>query len=294
MITYSLAGAVVGSVSLNNRAFLYGDGFFTTLRVCAGKPQLWAYHLKRLVHCATALHMSIDQQAVQSAVFKHAMDIQNGMIKVQVFRQSGSERRGYAPSSQEGEVFIGAHQECGVPLASETLHSLLPIQPPSAVALLSQRLAFLPENLAGLKSLNRMENILAANELRAIQQQLPDVAEGMLCSVNDFVIEAVSSNLFFYCDGEWMTPALTNSGVEGTMRQAILDAYEVSVVDVPMTRLGEVESAFLCNAIRGIRPVTSLYDVTTREYVLERLNIQPVTQLYDTLCDNASFVAHLS
>lgn len=299
MVSYTLDGSVLEAVGLDNRGYLYGDGFFTTIRVLAGKPQLWQYHLQRLLDCAQALHFSVDVHAVQSAVISHATSLAHGIVKVQVSRLHVAGKRGYAPTSDNVQVVITVHELSDMSFSNADSQQSFLIQRPIDVAFLSQRIALQPENLAGLKSLSRIENVLAAHELlrineSRIQQSQLQVADGIVCTVNDYVVEGISSNLFFYYDNQWMTPSLCHAGVAGTCRQAILDATDIVIADLPLANLSDIEAAFLCNAVRGMQPIKAIYDDKQQQYVVQKLNTQVVEQLHGALCDNVAFMAHVT
>ncbi|MFP3409152.1 hypothetical protein SB757_31535, partial [Pseudomonas sp. SIMBA_065] len=49
--------------------------------------------------------------------------------------------------------------------------NLVPIQPNASTICLSSQIACLPPSLAGLKSLNRLDNVLASGELQQIKAE---------------------------------------------------------------------------------------------------------------------------
>lgn len=286
--SFRLDGSPMSTVEIDNRAFLYGDGFFTTMRVHEGTVQLWQYHLQRIVQSADALFLSVDSYAVQAAVVAHAKALSHGLIKLHVSRQSDGVR-GYAISTQDTHVVITTSQlpdgDYGQPVS---------LQHSAQAAVLPQRLSLVPENLAGLKTLNRLDNVMAAHALHEAQVDYPEITQGIVCGVNELVAEGVSGNLFFYHDDMWLTPSVQHAGVAGTFRQAVLDAMDVAVVDLPLSQLHAVEAAFLCNAVRGIQPLSSIYDVQHNTYISEQLDTQVVTHLHTALCDNARFMTHFT
>ena len=63
--------------------------------------------------------------------------------------------------------------------------------------------------------------------------------------------------------GQWYTPALTQSGVNGVMRQVIIDGLaktEMPVIIRPLAddELPQLSRLFFCNAVRGIMPMNGL------------------------------------
>ena len=112
--------------------------------------------------------------------------------------------------------------------------------------------------LAGIKHLNRLEQVLAAAELARSEAD-----DALVCDTAGAVIESVSGNVFLVRDGRLCTPALDQCGVAGVMREVVIEAAASTGIDVEETLLRRSDFAyadevFLCNAIRGIVPVRRL------------------------------------
>jgi 4-amino-4-deoxychorismate lyase len=112
--------------------------------------------------------------------------------------------------------------------------------------------------LAGMKHLNRLEQVLAGAELRH-----PQVDEGLMLSTDDRLISGTAANVFLVRGGVLITPRITDCGVSGVMRQVVLHTAEriglpVDVRDVPFEEILQAEEIFLTNAVRGIRPVRTI------------------------------------
>jgi 4-amino-4-deoxychorismate lyase len=111
--------------------------------------------------------------------------------------------------------------------------------------------------LAGIKHLNRLEQVLARAEWR------DDFAEGLMCGAEGEIIEGTMSNVFLVRHGALVTPDLALCGVEGVMRSLVLDAarrlgHAVQVRRVTQDDLAQAEEVFLTNSLIGIWPVRSL------------------------------------
>jgi 4-amino-4-deoxychorismate lyase len=72
--------------------------------------------------------------------------------------------------------------------------------------------------LAGLKHLNRFEQILARAERNG-----PGITEGLMCDVDGRLIEGIATNLFFVRDGRIVTPDLQRCGVARVMRRGLIE-----------------------------------------------------------------------
>jgi 4-amino-4-deoxychorismate lyase len=122
--------------------------------------------------------------------------------------------------------------------------------------------------LAGIKHLNRLENVLAAAEW-----QNPDVAEGLLCDSEGNVIEGTRSNLFLVRHGELLTPDLSRCGVAGVQRQRVLDwaatrNLPASVGRVTLQDVLDADEVFLTNSVIGLWPVREFQQRHWQEFPL--------------------------
>ena len=196
------------AMSLDNRGLAYGDGFFTTIGVINGQI-LWVdYHYQRLISHAIALQLQLDSDALLTILKMHAKQLQQGMLKLIVTRAAQEVRGyGYTPSKSGSacEVWLKSS-----PMSIATAQSLplyngqsIPLQPTATAICLSSQIACLPPPLAGLKSLNRLDNVLASGELHAIKAKaLEDnikssIGEGLLRNMSGHWIEGTMSNVFY-------------------------------------------------------------------------------------------------
>jgi 4-amino-4-deoxychorismate lyase len=120
--------------------------------------------------------------------------------------------------------------------------------------------ATLGENpqLAGIKHLNRLEQVLA----RAEWDDDAD-AEGLMCDCRGRVIAGTMTNLFVYAGGRLLTPRLDTCGVAGTVRAVVLRLAAQLDIEVAETDLGVsdvhcADGLFLTNALIGVWPVRML------------------------------------
>lgn len=233
-------------ISIRDRGLLYGDGVFRTLRVSDGKPQHWSLHYQKLQHDCTALGISCPDFAVLSEeLARLLLSHPDAVYKLIVTR--GLAVRGYAP----------------VPGAVHThIWDISPLpEYPSIWAeqgvilcLCDLRLSQQPR-LAGIKHLNRLENVLAASEF-----SMSDAAEGLLLDVQGNVIEGTRSNAFVVSGDKLITPDLSRCGVAGVQRDRIMACAQkigmmVEVRDVILDELRAADEVFLTNSVFGLWPV---------------------------------------
>lgn len=238
-------GRPASSIGLGNRGLAYGDGLFETIRVRGARLTLLDRHLDRLMLGCQRLGMAIDEAALRGELQAYAHGLGEGVLKLMVTR--GDSARGYAsdPLAPARRILQGG-----------PLPSYPPQRQAEGIALFpcSVRLAEQPA-LAGLKHLNRLEQVLA----RA-QWQGSEPAEGLMRDTSGRVIEGVFSNLFLVSDGELCTPGLSRCGVAGTLRAELLDrlaaqGQSARVEDISMARLRAASEVFMCNSLYGIWPV---------------------------------------
>lgn len=285
------------AITPNNRGMAYGDGFFTTMAVLGGAVLWLDYHRQRLISHAQALQLDIDSDYLVSAIQVQAEQLEQGVIKV-IFTRAQQSVRGYSFTADRTgracEVWLKA-----TAMTIETPQQLqLPnnrhvfIQPVISATCLSSQLACLPPSLAGLKTLNRLDSVLASGELEALKANSKinsldneGLGEGLLRDMSGNWVEGTMSNVFYQLDekqindkdnnsdhaknsndltkGQWYTPSMSQSGVAGVMRQVIIES--LSTTDKPVIvrsltdgNLPHLSRLFFCNAVRGIMPVSAL------------------------------------
>ncbi len=240
-------GSAANTVDAGDRGMAYGDGLFETIAIVNGRPQHWEKHLTRLRHGAGCLNIHAppdetwrsDWQILAQGCPRQAV------LKLLLTRGSGG--RGYLPAPTLTPTRISRVFE-------------LPIWPKTAaeqgvsIRICATRLARNPR-LAGIKHLNRLEQVLASAELASF-----DAIDGLMLDTHGLVIESTRSNVFLVVDDTLVTPTLEHCGIAGIMREVILEAcHEVGlrvmeqVVD--LESLGRCSEMFVCNSLIGIWPI---------------------------------------
>jgi len=196
------------AMSLDNRGLAYGDGFFTTMGVIDGQILWLDYHQQRLVSHATALQLQLDSDALLTILKMHAKQLQQGMLKLIVTRAAQEVRGyGYTPNTTGSacEIWLKSSSMSIATVQSLSLPDgqFIPLQPAATATCLSSQIACLPPPLAGLKSLNRLDNVLASGELHAIKAKAlednikPSIGEGLLRDMSGHWVEGTMSNVFY-------------------------------------------------------------------------------------------------
>lgn len=243
-------GHPVDFVSALDRGLAYGDGVFRTLRTRAGAPLWWRDHATKLAADCAALMLDCPSEAELFAEVCRVADAGEGVAKIILTR--GASARGYAPAKG---------QTCTrIVMAS----SLPPHARPDAPADIHARWCALrlsrQPRLAGVKHLNRLENVLARAEWDD-----PAIGEGLLCDESGAVISGVMSNLFWVQGGELFTPDLSQCGVAGVARTRLLRAaarrgIPVHIGRQPPAAILAADEVMICNSVIGVRRVARLDD----------------------------------
>lgn len=242
-------GLPAEAVPADDRGLAYGDGVFETLYVEQGHIHWLDRHLQRLVHGCERLRIDGDGLADRllddiAALLAQTAPPDPAVLKLMVTR--GSSERGYA--IEPGAAVRRIVKLTGAPRYPEGYYSH-----GVKVRLCQTRLAQQPL-LAGIKHLNRLEQVLARMELSAGEQ------EGLLCDSAGHVIEGTCSNLFARYGEQLVTPSLDDAGVAGIARELVLEhaaAAGVAVVVEPLTpsRLLRADALVVTNSIIGAWPV---------------------------------------
>ena len=263
-------GQTADSIPITDRGLQYGDGLFETVAVFDGRLLCWNEHMARLEEGCRRLNIDLpERQQLTDEARQLAGDTGRGVLKLVLTR--GSAGRGYAPprdavpnrilSLNPWPEYPAAHREQGV-----------------HVRVCETRLATNPA-LAGLKHLNRLEQVLARGEWDD-----PAIAEGLMLDQAGQVIEGTMSNVFVYRQGTVMTPDTGQCGVAGIIRGRILALagelqLEAMIAPLDLNDVGSAEELFLCNSLIGIWPVSTLGE--------KRYTPGPITRLIqDKLIQN--------
>ncbi|OXL20219.1 aminotransferase class IV [Psychrobacter sp. DAB_AL32B] len=285
------------TASLDNRGLAYADGFFTTMGVINGLILWQDYHHQRLISHAKALQLDLDSLSLLAILQTHAQQLSQGILKLIITRAVQDIRGyGYTPSESGSKCEIWLKSSAMTIATSKQLHlpdcRLIPMQSASTAVCLFSQLACLPPPLAGLKSLNRLDNVLASAELQGIKAHAVasneelGISEGLLRDMSGRWVEGTMSNVFYQLSntrlvesesilnvnqhnsnylrtGQWYTPSMAQSGVAGVMRQVIMDGLaktDTPVIIKPLTDedLPQLSQLFFCNAVRGVMPMKSL------------------------------------
>ena len=240
------------TVDALDRGLAYGDGIFRTLRTQVGAPLWWRDHYAKLAEDCAALRLACPDEAQLRAEVCRVAAAGEGVAKIVITRGAGA--RGYAPPQDPA---------CTRIVLAAPLPAYAQADAPADIVArwCTLRLARQPR-LAGIKHLNRLENVLARSEWDD-----PAIFEGLLCDDSGAVIGGVMSNLLIAKAGELFTPDLGQCGVAGVARTRLLHAMARRGTPIHIGRLLPdailaADEVMICNSVIGVRRVGRLDDVT--------------------------------
>ncbi len=239
-------GKKTSQLELSDRGFHYGDGLFETIEVINGHCVFLKLHLERLAQGCETLEIpfkSFDLLREEIKTLTHHQ--RHAVLKIIVTRGSGG--RGYQqPTKINPTRVVLLYPFPDFPDVFKTEGIKL--------RFCANRLGLNPR-LAGIKHLNRLDQVLARAEW-----QSADYQEGLMLDINDNVMEGTMSNLFIVKENHLYTPKLNMCGIKGIIRQLIFQAAQELDINLTETYLTkqqclEADELFLTNSIINLWPV---------------------------------------
>lgn len=230
-------GHVATEVGALDRGLAYGDGVFRTVRIDAGAPRWWEQHLDKLRQDCALLGLASPSNDAWEQDLAQLELPQSGVMRLTVTRGEGP--RGYRPTTASTPTRIVAVWPAEHDAGDES---------GIKVRVCRLRLGHQPA-LAGVKHLNRLENVLARAEW-----QDPAIREGILLDQAGHVVSGVMSNVFLWQDGVLRTPRLDQCGVAGLARERLMNlaakaGYGVEEAEITLGDLYAAEELMFTNSL---------------------------------------------
>lgn len=241
-------GHSVSKDIFGDRSFSYGDGFFETIRMRFGVSELWLLHRDRVLHSASRLGISIDDDALDTAYQQACNNLNHvplASLKLLFTRQQQNASGSYGKVNAECHIYA--------------LAKMFTDRDYGDGATLTISHVPLPDNslLSGIKSTSRLNYIMAANAV--------DCSNGeqvVFFKDSGDLIETMHHNIFIVSGGAVYTPSLSTVGVHGVLRAYLLAYAEkcqltVHVADgLKKHDLLTADEVFITNALDGVVPVS--------------------------------------
>ena len=234
-------------LSPDNRAFLYGDGVFESMRAFDGKVPLLNDHISRLnlsmqlLGLEPTTYFTTTYFEKQISTLLQAEGYEDARLRLSVYRKSGGR---YTPQTDEAEFLLQAEPKPGKHFTLNAQGLKIGTYPDH----------FKPFNrLAGLKSCNALLYVLAGRYARDKGWD-----EALILNEEGRIAESISSNVLVWTGDELLTPAYTEACVSGVMREVVLAAANWLNIDarpakITLEMLEEAEEIWLTNAVQGMR-----------------------------------------
>jgi 4-amino-4-deoxychorismate lyase len=267
-------GVASDCIAVMDRGLHYGDGVFETILYRNTQLEFWMQHMQRLQQGAARLQLACPTEDVWRADIAQLLRAQadrDCVIKIIITRGPG--QRGYR------------HPQ---PTACTRIVMLTPYTA-SDIANCGAHIRFcktmISHNpaLAGIKHLNRLDNVLARNEWQ------DDYDEGLMLDHRGCVIEATMSNVVAVKQGRLYTPRLTDAGIHGIIRQQLLALaarHDIACAQIDMQpgQLLAMDELMLTNSVIGLWPVVQL---DTHSYAIGTMTRRLQALLNQSLVDHA-------
>jgi 4-amino-4-deoxychorismate lyase len=238
-------GVPAATVGALDRGLAYGDGVFRTLRIAQGQPVWLEEHLAKLAADAERLDIPCDPAAWRADLAALTLPA-HGVLRLTLTRGEGP--RGYrAPQPAHPSRVVACWETDAPPAEPEAIHARV----------CHLRLARQPA-LAGVKHLNRLENVLARAEWDD-----PHIREGLLLDQTGRLVGGVMSNVFVWKSGELLTPRLDQCGVAGLTRARLLRLVAATGIpareaDLSLQDVLSADEVMCCNSLIGLWRIARL------------------------------------
>lgn len=234
-------------IDARDRGLHYGDGLFETIAILDGEPRRLVLHLERLGRGCARLGIACPEtELLAREIQTLAADEPRAVVKLIVTR--GMSVRGLNIDSEATPTrILSLHPWPSYPADWSSAGI--------AVRLCSTLLAEQPA-LAGIKHLNRLEQVIARREWSD-----PAIAEGLMRDRHGALVCGTMTNMFIVREGRVLTPPVDRCGVAGTVRATVLErAHSLGIpavqAVVTLDELQRADEVFLTNALAGIWPVS--------------------------------------
>jgi len=249
MDRFLINGIAAEYVPVTDRGLHYGDGIFETIACEDTRAVFMDQHLQRMEESAGILNMAFPGRQWLEDDIGCLLTSNHGKCVIKLILTRGSGKRGYRYEDNQPGTRVSMRsawpehvdrwQRHGISAGfCETPVSLNPL-------------------LSGIKSLNRLENVMASSELGK------SVDEGLMSDLDGNVIEGAMSNLFAVIEGSLVTPDLSRGGINGIIREQVIDIARNNHIKLDIRNIGKEEllvsnEIFICNSVIGICTVKQL------------------------------------
>jgi branched-chain amino acid aminotransferase len=250
-----------------NRGFLYGDGFFETIKIFNKKPFNLENHFNRIIYSADLLDIKFTLSVLDLnksiSILTEKNNIKSGSVRISVYRNSKGK---YFPEENTSSILINSRNDINDVFVERSFIN---------IGYYKENLKS-PSPLSNLKSLNSLLYVMASKY--ANENNFDDV---ILLNTNNNIIETTNSNLFILNYNKVITPPLMDGCVDGSMRKLLIsiikNKYEFEEESISENDLDTCSEVILSNSTYGVRGIKKINEVTYNnsnlyKYLINSLN----------------------
>jgi branched-subunit amino acid aminotransferase/4-amino-4-deoxychorismate lyase len=240
------------TITVQDRAILFGDGAYETMRSYAGAFFRFPEHLRRLRHTLQGLRLDLELTDAAIADAARRLVEANGIPNARLRMTVTGGRFG-------GEIRLRRTHPPNV------IMTAVPLTPPPAEAyetgvtvLLNPWPVHSRAPLPHLKTVNRLPHLMAKEDALA-----EGAWDSLFCDETGAILEGTATNVFFVIDGVLITPSLSGALLAGVTRDVVLEAArELQIpareVRVPAEDVGAAEEGFLTSTTIELLPIRAV------------------------------------
>lgn len=250
-MSYWVNGQLCQQISVTDRAVSFGDGCFTTIHGVNQQAKMLNEHIARLKHDSQRLKIAQpDWERLAEHLKQVCAEQTQDEFVVKVIISRGTGGRGYSSKGFTSPTVIVS--------VSPFPNNYVQLQCKGANLVLSQIPLARNPLLAGMKHLNRLEQVLIKQEVDELNAD-----EAIVLDTDGIIVECCSANVFWRIGQTVYTPVLSHSGVNGLMRQKIISLlqdsqYHLQQVERFANVLTHCDEVVICNALMPVLPVQSI------------------------------------
>ncbi|MCW2254288.1 4-amino-4-deoxychorismate lyase [Providencia alcalifaciens] len=250
-MSYWVNGVACHNIDVTDRAVQFGDGCFTTIHVFNHQPKMMDMHIVRLVQDSARLKLpQPDWQVLEAQIYAICQQQIEDEFVFKVIISRGTGGRGYSS--------VGFNQPTVIMSVAPFPQHYQALQQLGVKLILSGIPISKNPYLAGMKHLNRLEQVLIRQEIDEAK-----VDEALVVDTDGILVECCSANIFWRKAEMVFTPSLAFSGVNGLMRQKLIahlstSPYHLQEVERFPDVLGCCDEVLICNTLMPILPVASI------------------------------------
>lgn len=248
------------TVSVLDRGLSYGDGLFETMAWSHTKynnfvgVEFWSRHLERLKTSCSRMKIKIPKKMVfdkyKIKILKKSlsMGLKEGILKIIITRGVGG--RGYKFEKDIAPTVILLSFP-KVRVENKFLDKGVNLK-------FCKSPIFINRQLAGIKHLNRIDSVMARSEW-----QSKKFFDGVLLDESENIIDGTMTNIFFSKNNILYTPHLNKCGINGIMRQVVIEKAVMFFDDIQEIIINRKDfmlysEMFITNSIIKVLPVKRL------------------------------------